>query len=206
MKIPIVAVAACVFIAAPAWGQVWNEVGDAGDLPGTAQVPTGAGPLNTIFGTIGPGSDADMYLIRIVDVANFRASTTFNITTVDTQLWLFDLNGIGITFDDDDPGGAGLQSTITGVFLPGPGDYYLAVSQYDWDAQNAAGLDIWMDTPYNVERMPDGPGAPGPVAGWAGSTYSDGPYQIDLVGVQYIPAPGVLALLGLAGLVGRRRR
>jgi uncharacterized protein (TIGR03382 family) len=32
------------------------------------------------------------------------------------------------------------------------------------------------------------------------------PGSITLIGVDVIPAPGAVALLGLAGLVGRRRR
>jgi hypothetical protein len=146
-----------------------------------------------------------MYCIEIVDVANFWASTTNNGTSIDTQLWLFDENGIGVTFDDDDPGGAGLQSTITGVFVEYPGCYYLAISTYDYDAMNPAGLEIWLDTPFNVERAPDGPGAPGPVASW-GASGSSGEYQIDLRGTTYcIPEPASLLLLGLGAVLLRRR-
>ncbi len=93
----------------PAIAQVWNEPGDAGDLPYSAQWPVGTGPLVQINGTLFPGgSDADMYCIHIPDPTAFSA-TTVGGTTVDTQLWLFDPTGIGITFDDDDPGGAGLH-------------------------------------------------------------------------------------------------
>ena len=49
-----------------ALGQTWDEIidggGDAGELLGTAQVPSGSGPLTTITGNRGP--DADMYLIN----------------------------------------------------------------------------------------------------------------------------------------------
>src|SRR5215470_2717087 len=40
----------------------WAEVGDAGELPGTAQVPTGVGTLDAITGTIG-FHDVDLYEI-----------------------------------------------------------------------------------------------------------------------------------------------
>ena len=87
-----------------------------------------------------------------------------------------------------DPGGCGLQSTVTGVFLPGPARYLLAISSYDWDPAGAAG-DIWNDTPYGVERPPDGPGAPGPVIFWGGTGFNEGPYSILLTGAEFCESP-----------------
>ena len=45
----------------------WTEVGDAGDLPASAQVPMGSGLLTSIFGSIPSTSatDADMYRLHI---------------------------------------------------------------------------------------------------------------------------------------------
>ena len=74
----------------------WTEVGDAGDLPGTAQTTVGVGltDLTDIFGTISSSSDQDMYLINIDNPAAFSASTNNPQTTLsvdhDTQLFLFD--------------------------------------------------------------------------------------------------------------------
>lgn len=192
-------------LSATAWTQTWSEVGEAGELPGTAQMPAGSGPLTTITGTLNAGGDADMYLVNIPVPANFLAKT-WPSTALDTQLWLFDLAGNGITFNDDDPGGAGLQSTLTGTYLPAGGDYYLAVSQYNYDALDGGGLAIWNDSPFNTERAPDGPGAPGPVASWAGTTFADGAYQIDLMGVDFVPEPATLTLLAVGGLAFLRRR
>jgi hypothetical protein len=129
-----------------------------------------------------------MYCISIPDPAAFSASTC-NTTSIDTQLWLFDGQGIGITYDDDDPSGCGLQSTITALACPfPPGSYLLAISSYNYDAVNAAGLLIWDNSPFNVERCPDGPGAPGPIAAWSGDSFADGEYSITLVGVEYCGA------------------
>ena len=206
MKGLALATAAVLAAAGVANAQTWDELinggGDAGDLLGTAQVPVGVGPLTMITGLVLAGGDADLFLIHIDDPANFSAQAWPN-TTFDTPLWLFDLAGYGVTFNDDD---VGLQSRITGQFVPAAGDYYLAISQYDWDALDAGGLELWLDTPYNVERAPDGPGAANPLASWGGSVYSDGNYEILLTGVSYVPAPGAMALLGLAFLAGRRRR
>jgi hypothetical protein len=164
--------------------QVWNEVGDAGDLPATAQVPQGAGPITTIIGTILPGGDADMYLVETLNPLVATATTCNNGTNIDTQLWAFNLAGNGGPFNDDGTlAGCGLQSYITGSTCPtAPGCIYLAVSTFDWDALGPNGLEIWLDTPYGAVRCPDGPDAPGPVTSWGGTTGASGAYQIDLVG------------------------
>jgi hypothetical protein len=45
-------------------------------------------------------------------------------------------------------------------FVTDSGFYMIAISSYDNDPLNSGGLEIWADQPYNVERAPDGPGAP----------------------------------------------
>jgi len=183
------AVAIGLALASSASAQLWVESGDAGDLPGTAQVPSGSGALLEISGTISSNADADMYCITIPNPATFRA-TSCGGTTIDTQMWLFDPDGKGVSFDDDDPGGCGLQSTLTGVFVPGGGQYYLAISTYSNDALNAAGQEIWNDQPFGVERTPDGAGAGDPfVVSWNGGGFSSGAYRISLVGVEYCGGP-----------------
>ncbi len=87
--------------------------------------------------------------------------------------------------DDAPGGGCGLRSRITGVFVPAPGDYLLTVSPYNWDALDAAGEPIRNNTPYDTERAPDGPGAPGPVATWAVNVYDEGPYSIFIEGAEF---------------------
>ena len=155
--------------------------------------------MNT--GSMFQNSDVDLYMINIVDAVNFSASTV-NLTTIDTQLFLFDASGFGVTFNDD---ASALQSTITGQFVNSAGIYYLAISTYDNDA-TSGGLEIWLDTPYGIERQPDGPGAGGALDGWDLNFGSTGDYSIALSGVEFVPAPGALALLGVAALARRRRR
>jgi hypothetical protein len=160
----------------------WLESGDAGDIPSTAQLPVGSGALNAIFGDIPTGSDADMYRIDICDPGAFSATTVNGDTTGDTQLFLFDANGMGVVHDDDDPTGAGgLRSRLTNLYVTSPGTYYLAVSRYDFDPIDEGGNQIWNDTPFGVERAPDGPGAGSPVAGWSGAS-GTGAYRVDLTG------------------------
>jgi hypothetical protein len=176
-----------ILVAVPAMAQVWNEVDDAGDLPGTVQTPTGTGDLTAIAGAIA-ASDADMYCLRIDVPANFSA-TTCGGATLDTQLWLFYEDGRGVTFNDDDPGNCGqqttVQSSISSAFITAPGQYLLAISVYNRDAQDAGGQLIWNSSPFGTERQPDGPGAANPIASWVGTTGSVGPYTIALTGATF---------------------
>jgi hypothetical protein len=228
---------ACAGAATSARGQVWNEVGDATEsLPG--QTTVGVGSLTTIRGTInslngGVQSEwVDAYRIYIPVAADFRASTRNAVTDAgvgNTQLFLFDQNGFGITMNDDDPaggtvpGGSPSQSVITGAFVPGPGYYMLAVSAYPnidvglpgqdltpTFARGADGMEIWSPfSPRNAELAPTG--AHGPLVSWSHNMdpYAiAAAYQIDLQGASFAqaPAPGAAVLLGLGGLLVSRRR
>jgi hypothetical protein len=152
-------------------------------LPGTAQTPTGSGDLNSIAGAIA-ASDADMYCIRIDVPANFSA-TTCGGSTLDTQLWLFQSDGRGVSFNDDDPGNCGLQSRLSNTFVTAPGQYLIAVSVYNRDALDEGGQTLWLNSPFGVERQPDGAGAANPIASWTGTTTGVDTYTIALTGATY---------------------
>lgn len=170
-----------------AGAQTYTESGDAGDRPETAQATGTTACQNLITQIDGThlADDVDMYAICIPDPVAFSATTTGGATW-DTQLWLFDANGRGVTFNDDNPAG-GLQSRITGAFIPGPGTYYLAISRYNRDALNCDDVLIWNNTPFGVERPPDGPGAAGRVNSWTGVTAAGGSYSIFLTGTLDAP-------------------
>ena len=187
-------------LVSPALAGDWNEIPDAPELlPG--QITVGTGPLDRIIGNLGGG--ADLYCIRIVDEASFRASTVGG-ATFDTQLFLFDQNGNGVAFNDDSA--STLQSTLTSQFVTANGVYFLAVSQFDYDADSSGGA-IWADTPFGTERAPDGPGAANPLSAWSGGTGNGGDYTIQLGGASYhVPEPSALALLALGALSMFRRR
>ena len=166
-----------MLVAVPAMAQ-WVEQGDAGNLPATAQIPEDAASLVTIAGTIDPG-DVDMYLITINDPAVFTASTCGAGATWDTQLFLFNADGIGVTMDDDtcDPG---LQSLIgpfaTCMYATGPGDYYLAISRYNVDPRDAGNVAILGAAGCNATNA-------NPIASWTTTTSTAGAYTITLEGV-----------------------
>ncbi|MFO0830442.1 MAG: hypothetical protein U0637_01240 [Phycisphaerales bacterium] len=161
-----------------AWNEFADGGSDAGDLPDNRQFPVGAGALGAISGELTAG-EADMYAIDICDVGAFTASTQGG-ATLDTQLFLFRPDGTGVAFDDD--AAPGTQSMLTSAFVPGPGQYLLAVSQYDHDPIDAGSQELWIDTPFGTERAPDGPGAANPIVSWNGAPIGTGAYRITLTG------------------------
>lgn len=203
----LIAIMALAALSGSALADDWREVGDAGALP-PGQVTLGPGALTSITGKLeGQNGDVtdfeDMYCIRIVNPTGFRA-TTVGGANWDTQLWLFNAGGLGVAFNDDS---SGVQSTLTGQFVPAAGIYHIAITGYNRDAVDASGALLWNNQPFGIERAADGPGAANPIAGWTGSG-ATGDYVISLEGAEFcrVPAPGAMAFLGLGGLVAARRR
>jgi hypothetical protein len=166
------------------WDETDNGGGDAGDLPETAQ-STGSDPITKIRGTIGGANDVDVYAIYISDPDAFSA-TTIGGTTLDTALWLFDENGKGVVYNDDNPDATtGTQSRIDNRTncITQPGRYYLAVSIFTRRAAGCSEGLIWATTPARGVRCPDGPESTSRVGGWSGSSSSTGRYIIFLTGV-----------------------
>jgi hypothetical protein len=166
------------------WDETDNGGGDAGDLPETAQ-STGSDPITKIRGTIGGANDVDVYAIYISDPDAFSA-TTIGGTTLDTALWLFDEDGKGVVYNDDNPDATtGTQSRIDNRTncITQPGRYYLAVSLSGRRAAGCGDGLIWATTPARGVRCPDGPESASRVAGWSGSSSSTGRYIIFLTGV-----------------------
>jgi hypothetical protein len=157
--------------------QTWTEQGDAGDLPETAQ-STGSGTLSQIQGSLDV-NDVDMYAIYITDPAAFSASTVGGATW-DTQLFLFDANGVGVVAEDDT---GGLQSTInnTAGCITAPGLYYLAITRYNKDPLGCNDGGLWST---NDNNCPNGTESSSRVNSWTSSTDTAGSYTIFLTGVE----------------------
>jgi hypothetical protein len=227
-------------LMASAGAQTWNEFtnggGDAGDLPATAQVVLGSGPLIAITGEISSNTDVDMFQIFISDPVNFAAWTTGALS--DTQLWLFDENGNALWHNDDRPsdvaqsGQGSLQSYIgagsaasnyylsnatntaagsagsAAWGLPGPGLYYIAVSAYNRDPRDSGGGNVvYSGSPFSGIHQSNPADSDRVVASWTG-TGGTGAYTIGLRGAEFVPEPASMVALGagLAGLLGLRRR
>lgn len=167
------------------WDETVDGGGDAGQTQGTAQIVAGSGALTSISGNATAG-DADVYCIEICDPANFSATTVHaNTVASDTQLFIFDSTGLGVVMNDDDPsGGGGLRSRISNAIVGGypAGNYYLAVSLYDTDPIDAALADLWLDTPFNTERAPDGAAAANPWDTFNGAATTSGAYWVQMTG------------------------
>jgi len=179
-------------LAAGALAQTWNETGDAGPLPGTAQITVGTGALTTINGTLDSPSDVDMYCIQVqAPTASFLARLLC-VVIQGPNNWLFDATGKGVAANSMCAAG---DKRILGTFVLAPGKYYVAVS---FDGVNPfSGADpIWV--PANAgERAPDGAGAAGAVTSWQGSgnVQPINPYQILLSSVEACAAPVPAAAL-----------
>lgn len=180
---------ACVF-ALTLSAQTWTEVGDAGELPETAQWTAGTGALTEIQGRC-PGGDRDMFVIAVTDAAHFKAWVTKG---GDTKLGLFTTGGNGIVMNDDtrvpNSGRSTLDFTQNGIPLSN-GIYILALLNAGQMWANDQG-GIWNNQGPNGEwddqRPPDGPGAPGPVTEYIGNVdggNSSDPFTISLVGAGF---------------------
>jgi hypothetical protein len=171
--------------AAGAYAQAWNEAGDAGSLPATAQVTVGQGPLTAIHGALASDSDVDMYCIQVQAPTSLIVALQC-VVIQGPNVWLFDATGKGVAANSMCVGG---DKRILGTFVVAAGKYYVAVS---YNGVNPfAGVDpIWV--PANVgERAPDGPGAAGVVTSWQGMGQVQplNPYDISLWSVAYCEPP-----------------
>ena len=215
-------------IALLAWGSepaaaaTMAEIGDAGDLPGTAQTSAGVQsfgtPLDSISGTIAFDSDQDVFEIFINDPANFSASTNNSGTNLtdddDTMLFLFDASGFGI-LGTDDIDKTNLKSTIPAGSLTGlSGIYFIAVSTFFNTPISSGGAIFDLKDLRGAAGDavgPNGPGGGSPITGWnlELDPPQTGPYRIDLTGATFVSAPepssAALTALGLVGLAGLAR-
>jgi hypothetical protein len=161
------------------------EVDDAGDLTTTAQLTHGSDPLTMITGSITP-SDADVYAVCLTGGGTFSAKTYDPVlTTFDTQLFLFDENGMGV-YGNDDNGDPGLASELPAghALTPSsPGLYYLAVARFNQEPANTDGT-IFEPTafPFDAITTPTGPGGASPLSSWENLHNTTGTYAITLTG------------------------
>ena len=223
--VPVAIATACLSLAGNLYAVPYNEVGDAGDLPSTAQAI--AGPANTTLDSISGSltltngiSDSDMFRLFITNPATFSASTVGfiqGVNSFDSQIFLFNAAGLGVVGNDDNAVNGGSQAAIPAGSFNGPaGEYFLLISGSGRYAASVGGL-IFPNYTDNVTDPtttvgPTGPGGGSPVTGYTGSSNEGGAYRVALTGAQFVvvPEPSSLAFafVGAAGLalVQRARR
>jgi len=196
----------------------YAEVGDAGQLVGTAQSTVGTGSLTDIFGSISNVHDVDLYLINITNFAAFSASTVNSGTDafLDTQLFLLTTSGKAVCANDNVLGG--FQSMLgvgsCGSSL-GNGQYLLGIGSGFYDAVDTNNVLLFVQN--NGTETVRGPNSSFALAGYTetGTVFDPnfGPYDIQLTGaaaVSAVPEPATVALMlgGLAvcGLSASRRQ
>jgi len=217
-------VSVCALAVGPAFAGGWTELGDAGNSLASAQlipanVPTTS--LNSIGGTLSDQLDVDLYMIHISDPASFSA-TTVGGNLMDTQLFLFALNGTAIYTNNDDLAYSADASSFPLSTLPvghnlGPitaGYYLLGISLSGNDPVNANNELLFANGLPTDVRGPAGNQSPATLSGFTGLTSYDenGAYAITLTGADMtapIPEPATNALmlagLGLCGLAASRK-
>lgn len=171
----------------------YTEVGDGGQLPSTAQTTNSStsGTVSAISGTLNNDNDIDLYQLFLRNGQKFTA-TTVGGTEIDTQLFLFDGNGLGLVMNDDDysanDGNGTRQSTLPlgePFTAPVSGKYYLGISSYENNPRSSQGA-IFED------GSPTGAGAQLPISGWDENLGSaSGAYTINLTN-QIPPTPSLL--------------
>lgn len=199
-------------------GPDWTEEGDAGSVAGNAQIPTGTGEIRTLTGRLGLRGGVfdfeDMYYLGVEDPGQFMLTITN--ANFDAQLYVFHITETGAALgllanDNRDaettiPQLVGVATDGTGVVLDLPGDYLVAVAGRGRVPVSATGSIFTFETSTEISGA-DGPGGLNRHIGWEGEGET-GDYRVDMTGTifPHIPSPGVLAVLGGAGLMVRRRR
>lgn len=219
-RILILAAAATLpFLAAPraAADAIFESV-DAGDMPPAAFFGSGNGSLSRIDGTLTTGTDVDMFAIYITDPAGFSARTNGGGSggVYDTQLFLFDADGYGVSANDDIANGNGPYNPRSRIsagsaFAPAaPGLYYLAISGWDRDPHSSAGAIFTDDATYAAVVGPTNVGGGLPISGWDSNGDLNGgigAYTIHLTGATFatpIPEAPTLALTAMGLLTAMR--
>jgi len=155
------------------------EVGDAGQLPGTAQQVQGiSGAVTAITGTISNENDVDMFRLCINDVSNWEALSPS--VQIDPMLSLFDKDGNGFVFNDDNvpPGFVGARIGSAGPNVPAaPQEVLLAISSFVNEPLDGGVFMI------NFGNFADGQlELVGTVDDWSNFGESSGNYEIILTG------------------------
>jgi MYXO-CTERM domain-containing protein len=213
---------------ASTYGPSFVEPGDAGSTRDTAadvKNADGTGDINFISGELsgsngfrsGAGDYQDVYRIFINNPSIFKIElldVAFGVP--DSMMFLFNEfgNPIMASNNADSQTLNPILNNQGNEFFNTPGVYYLAITSAPSEA--LVYLDNQFISLFDLANNPFGVVGPAPNTGdfvwddaWSEPDFGNfGSYMMSVDGVVSlpIPAPAALALLGLAGLAGRRRR
>ena len=190
-----------ISIATTAAAVTWNEIGDAGNTPLTAQTPIGTGALNTIIGTLSSATDTDVFKIYIPDPSIFAVDMIGTSLSGDNDTELYILNALGnLVFNNDDSGPGWLSQVNAGNLTGQSAGIYLIA------------YNLFSSVPENSQLNP--------VTGWTVNPYHSqtGTVQLNLTGAEFVPQlaaetasvpePSSLLLftMGFVGFAARKLR
>ena len=163
---------------APAVAEVFFDAGQL--LPDAQVIPTGT---PAITGNLSSGNDVDLFQITLAGGGTFSATTASNL---DSQLFLFDENGLGVFANDDSE--STLQATLPAGSPLTPleaGTYFLAISDFNNDPVSSQGNIFGFSEDFSPLQIPIGPGGGLPLSGFTGSGFGiGGDYAIALTGIE----------------------
>ncbi len=214
---------ATIALAGPTWDVDYND--DAGQTALSAQVITIDSPIINIFGRLTgyglTGTDlVDMYAFEVTTPSFYTISTAGGAlggeANFDTQLFLFRKKGgngnnqraVALKANDDASDGSigsriGEGAANSDLVYLKRGIYFVAITGSGMEAISNLDDSIWEDFGQFGETVS---GDERELGEWDGSG-AVGDYTIRLQVVQgFVPAPGAVAVLGLAALSSRRRR
>lgn len=181
------------------------ETGDAGQDLDTAQVATGSGVLNGIVGTLPTDPvffnptippDVDLFQIMIDDPDAFSATTLNDGTSeiFDTQLYLFDANGLGVIANSNTSLSVfEFRSTIPPGSVDEAGEYFLGIALFGSRPIDEKGDYLFPDLSSSdeVEGPQSGSNA---LDDWDTVPLSDPSehYRIDLTGAAFLDRTAVI--------------
>lgn len=185
-------------VAAPtAFSAAYTEIGDTGQLLGTAQ-NVGSG-IDMIVGSIGVPGDVDLFAIEFDFTGTLQIDAVRDIDG-DLDMNLHAFNAMGNPIGANDDGSLMGDTTLNSVLFLDitPGLFYFGVGDNNLEALDDMGNEI-QDNDSGIE-IPDGV-----LGGWDIDVEDVGGYTI-VFSETSVPVPGTMGLLGLAGVLTTRRR
>jgi hypothetical protein len=170
VSVPLLTLA---LLANPAHAVDWTEIGDAGQLVSTAQMPTGDDRLRNIYGTISTNNDVDLFRIYISNPTTFSAGVSSTSGNLDSGLILFNQGGYALYGNDDAMLGTRTSSLPAGDLNgpQAPGWYNLAIFALGTPPVSGDGFtpDHYMfpnvSSPFTQILTATGPGGAAPLTG-----------------------------------------